>query len=180
MTNIEILAYLPMKMKDFLFFCVNGAPDGHGGWLPDQYGRKKTGVFNWLYGREVPEAHFYTSDPAEAVQVFGATVQRLEPMAVPWMDNIPGFKDLLNVDGELGSAPSFPPLNVPLATLATNADLDKQFVDGRTKIIRVFDSLRTDEPGKWSFTAPTLRAALRGDVGTDLDAFLGEIDTKLS
>src|SRR5215475_12111966 len=117
MPIIEILAYLPIDMKDFLFFCANGAPDGNGNWLPDPFGRKKTGVFDWLYGRGVPEAHFYTSDPADPVQVFVATVQKPESGPMPWLKNIPGFEDLPVTYGQVGLAGQFPPLNSPIATV---------------------------------------------------------------
>src|SRR5215470_20043903 len=127
MATIEILAYLPIHLDDFLFFCANGAPDGHGSWLPDIFGRKKTGVFDWLYGREVPEAHFYTSRPEDPVPMFAATVFRPETGPMPWTKNIPGFEDLLVKDGQVGTGAQFPSLDLPLATLIRRPDLDKQF-----------------------------------------------------
>jgi len=173
MPNIEILAYLPIDMEDFLFFCVNGAPDGHGGWLPDKYGRKKTGVFDWLYGREVPEAHFYTSRPEDPVPVFAATVQRPETGPMPWFRNIPGFEELLVSDGQVGMASQFPAAGLPIATVNPRPDLDQQFVAGRTQFEGILTSLR--KTGQGSFTAEALRAALRGDAGTDLAALLTAI-----
>jgi hypothetical protein len=180
MANIEILGYFPkVPMEAFLFFCVNGVPDGHGSWLPDADGRLQTGVFFWLYSRNVPEAHFYNSvsDPGP---IFGAAVQRLEPAPVPWMDNIPGFKHLLVVDGELGAALSLPPVNSPLSTLLNNKDLDVKFEHGRVNVEAIIVSLNNDSSKNWTFSADAFRTALRGDRGTDIRSMLAEIDNKLS
>ncbi len=179
MPNIEILAYFPRSMKNFLDFCVNGVPDGHGSWLPDEDGRLQTGVFFWLYSRNVPEAHFYNSGSTDPAPIFGATVQRLEPAAVPWMDNIPGFKHLLVVDGEVGKADAFPSVSQPLSTLVNNKDLDAQFVKGRTMVEALIESLNNDESQNWTFTADAFRLALRGDRGTNLRSMIVEISEKL-
>ena len=183
MANIEILGYFPKSMAKFLFFCVNGVPDGHGGWLPDPDGRLQTGVFLWLHSRNVPEAHFFNSDDAnDPAPVFGAAVQRLEPSDVPWTDNIPGFNDLLAVDGELrgpDGLPSFPSVNKPLATVVNNKELDDKFKKSRTSLEKIIESLTTDKSKNWTFTTDAFRLALRGDRGTDLRRMLIEIKDKL-
>jgi hypothetical protein len=179
MPNIELLAYFPIRREDFLFFLVNGAPDGHGGWLTDQFGNSKTGVFNWLYGRGVPEAHFYLSDANDPIQIFVSTVQRLEQVAVPWTENICGFTDLIIKDGEVGAASAFPPfgsLAQAISTVRPSPDLDQKFVDGRTNLNNFFGTL-----SEKSLTAETqtLRAALRGEPGTNLQAISERLNLKL-
>lgn len=173
MPIIEILAYCPINMSDFLFFCVNGAPDGNGSWLPDEFGRKKTGVFDWLYGRGVVEAHFYTSAPEDPVQLFVATVLKPETGPMPWLNNIPGFEELLVSDGQVGLAGEFPPLDQPIAKVNRREDLDAEFVKGRKRFGPPLSSLPRTTEG--SLTAEALRAALRGDVGTDLNSLLAAI-----
>jgi hypothetical protein len=173
MPIIEILAYYPINMGDFLFFCINGAPDGNGSWLPDEFGRKKTGVFDWLYGRGVPEAHFYTSAPEDPVPVFVATVQKPETGPMPWLENIPGFEALVVSDGQVGLAGQFPPFNQPIATVAPRPDLDAEFENGRGRFEPLLRSLRQTKEG--SLSADALRAALRGDAGTDLSSLLAAI-----
>jgi hypothetical protein len=178
MPNIELLAYFPISMKDFLAFTVNGLPDGHGDWLRDRDGRKKSGVFNWLYSRVVPQAHFFTSEPKNPIQMFAATVERPELVAVPWMENICGFEDLIIKNGVVGSASAFPSLTEAIATLSPNADLDQKFIDGRNKVDNIIKSMATDKT--LSFNSQTFRAALRGDAGTDLGSIATEISAKLN
>ena len=185
MAKIEILGYFPnpkTPMADFLFFCVNGVPDGHGGWLPDEQGRLQTGVFFWLYSRNVPEAHFFNSDDSkDPAPVFGAAVERLEPSPVPWMDNIPGFNKLLAVDGELrgDGVSTFPSVGQPFATVVNNKALDEKFKTGRANVEKIIVSLNTDKSKNWTFTTDAFRLALRGDRGTDLRRMLIEITDKL-
>lgn len=178
MANIEILAYCPINMDDFLFFCVNGAPDGKGSWLPDIYGRKKTGVFDWLYGREVPEAHFYTSLPEDRAPLFAATVFRPESGPMPWTKNIPGFEDLLVKDGLVRLDGQFPAPDLPLATLRRRPDLDDQFVAGRAKVKEVLDGLQARGDGPFNIQA--FRAALRGEAGTDLASLTADLRSDLN
>lgn len=179
MPNIELLAYFPKNREDFLFFLINGAPDAHGGWLPDIYGRRKTGVFNWLYGRDVPEAHFYMSDPKDPIQIFAATVERLEQTDVPWTDNLCGFMDLIITNGNVGDVFAFLPTDRPITTVKPRSDLDGAFVNGRGKLNRITESVATDASKAWSFDSQLLRAALRGEPGTDLRAVFEETNEKL-
>jgi hypothetical protein len=178
MPNIEKLAYFPKSMKDFLDFTVNGLPDGKGDWLRDRDGRKKVGVFNWLYGRVVPQAHFFTSDPQDPVQMFAATIERPELVDVPWIQSICGFEEFIIDNGELGTVFAFPSLSQPIATLKPNAELDQKFVDGRNKVHNIIETLAT--ANTVSFNSQTLRAALRGDAGTNLPSLASEINQKLN
>jgi len=170
MPNIEVLAYVPNSMKEFLEFCVNGAP------TPAGSPRPTPGVFKWLYSRELPEVHFFTSDPKDPLQVFGSTIVQpaSEPQPVPWMDEIPGFKE--RVDGQLGKGAIPPPWHT---TVTRNDALDKLFEQGRQQSEAIFASLRSDHKSGLTFTAQQFKAALRGDPKTDLASLLAGVEDRL-
>lgn len=172
MPNIEILAYIPnVPMKDFIRFCVLGAPTAVGDPRP------MPGVFKWLYSRRVLAAHFFTSDPKDNLQVFASTITQPpdEPQEVPWMDQIPGFDEL--VDGEVGNikAAVQPPWQT---TVKENTQLDNLFEQGRIHTENIFAAL--GDPGSGlNFTAAEFKAALRGARSTDLSRLLTQVEDKL-
>lgn len=171
MDDIEILGYFPnRRMPDFLEFVVNGAPAEPGA----------TGVFEWLYSRRVLEAHFFISAANDPIQVFAATLKRhaSEPDPVPWMDNIIGLKPRLHLEGVVGEASAFPPLNLPLATVTRNQAMDDLFEEGRQPVERVFVALSAGEKSGFSFTAEQFKAALAGDLKVDRERILAEIEDK--
>jgi hypothetical protein len=113
------------------------------------------------------------------VQLFAATIHRLEPLPIPWFLNIPGFNDLLVPDGVVGAASNFPALGQPLANLISRPDLDEEFIARRDNVERVLTSLRHEASGTLPFSAESFRAALRGERGTDLSTMVVEIRNKL-
>lgn len=169
MGNIEILGYFPnRKMPEFLDFCVNGAPAEPGA----------TGVFEWLYGRLVLEAHFFISGANDPIQMFAATLKRhpSEPGVVPWMDRIVGLKKRLHLEGVVGDVSAFPPLNQPLAKVIHNQAMDDLFEQGKHRIERVFEALSAENKSGFSFTAEQFQAALGGDLNVDRKNILAEIE----
>lgn len=172
---IEILGYFPKSMKNFITFCINGAP------TPPLSTRPKPGVFNWLYGRGVPEVHFFTSAETDPVQVFVAAIKQpaSEPGPMPWFGEIYGFEDFIINDGELRLDDAFSPLNQPYATLTRNIKLEKEFEKRRKPVDAIFAALRSENKSGLSFTVEQFEAALRGDRDTDLQSLLTETEEKL-
>jgi hypothetical protein len=173
MPAIEILAYSPYDMEEFLAFCVDGKPDGSGGFQTDNQGRSIGGVLRWLHGREVKEAHFFTSPPAAKTQLLVTTLERPETYSVPWMKRIPGFEERIPVDGLVGTAESFASLENPLA-LVPNQRLNDAFAQGRDRVDSVLAQIEppAERPpvGK-----SALLAALRGEIGSNRPGVFEEI-----
>src|SRR5690349_3265908 len=149
---IEIVSYTPLiidntplNMDNFLRFVVEGKPDGHGDFETDDQGRRITGVFRWLHGREVPEAHFFHSDTGNDVQLFVALIQRLENYNVPWLNRIPGFMDMVTDDGMIGKTSAFAPLSNLMALVHSDPALDERFAQGKTDIEKVFAEMQAPE-----------------------------------
>lgn len=161
---IEIVSYTPLDMDAFLRFVVEGKPDGQGDFETDEQGRRITGVFRWLHGREVPEAHFFHSDPGNDVQLFVALIQRVENYNVPWLRRIPGFMDMVTDDGMLGKTKAFAPLSDLMALVHEDSKLDEMYAQGKADIERVFAQAREKAV---SVGRKGLLATLRGDIGTD-------------
>lgn len=163
---IEIVSYTPLDMDTFLRFVVEGKPDGNGDFETDDQGRRITGVFRWLHGREVPEAHFFHSDRGNDVQLFVALIQRLENYNVPWLRRIPGFMDMVTDDGMLGTTKAFAPLSDLMALVHEDHKLDDVYAQGNADIERVFAEMKAPEK-ELAVGRKGLLAALRGDIGTD-------------
>ena len=146
---IEILAYSPKNVQEFIDFAIRGVPDGQGGFETDPGGRPIIGVLRWLNGRQVPEARFFSTPPNHPIRLFMALIQRPEPIFVPWMSFIPGIEERIQIDGLIGEISDFPP-NPPgdlLAAVIRSPQLDAAFVAGRTKVQHVLDRIDA-EPGR--------------------------------
>jgi hypothetical protein len=177
MPTIEVLAYTPLDMNLFIPYCVNGKPDGMGDYETDDDGRKITGVFRWLHGRLVPTAHFFHSAAGNDVQLFVATVQRLENYDVPWMRRIPGFLKMVKDDGLIGRTQQFAPISNLLATVVTDPNLDNLYAQGRARLEELLAAME-HEKGLLSISKRELLATLRGDIGTDIKALTEEVKEK--
>jgi len=153
-------------MNQFLEFAVEGKPDGLGDFETDDQGARITGVFRWLHGREVPEAHFFHSEAGDAVQLFVAMIQRVETYNVPWLRRIPGFVHMVNDDGLIGKTNSFAPLSDLMALVRPDPALDERFAQGRADIERVFAEIQSPE-NRLAVGRKGLLATLKGDIGTD-------------
>ena len=174
---IEILAYTPIDMNAFLKFSVEGKPDGSGDFETDEQGRKITGVFRWLHGREVTEAHFFHSAAGDAVQFFAAMILRRESYDVPWMRRIPGFENMVKDDGLIGKTNAFAPLGDLLALVKHDQQLDDIFAAGKTDIDSIFADMQIPEK-QLSVSRKGLLATLRGDIGTDPQETFAEVIDK--
>ena len=167
MAVIEILAYTPTTdMTDFLKFVVEGKPDGNGDFEIDEQGRKIVGVFRWLHGRGVPNAHFFNSVKKEdAVQLFASTVERKEGFDVPWMSRIPGFEAMVKADGLLGKTSEFADISALLASVKANKTLDDKFKAGRNKVDDLLKKI--DDNAASKVRRLRVLAALRGEPGSN-------------
>jgi hypothetical protein len=177
MPTIEVLAYTPLDMDQFISYCINGKPDGMGDYETDEDGRKITGVFRWLHGRLVPEAHFFHSARGNDVQLFAATIQRLENYDVPWMRRIPGFLAMVKDDGLIGRTQQFAPLSNLLATVISDNALDQRYAQGRVRLNHLLGAME-HQPGLLSVGTRELLATLRGDIGTDIKALAEEVQER--
>ena len=174
---IEIVSYTPLNMDKFLQFVVEGKPDGQGDFETDDQGRRITGVFRWLHGREVPEAHFFHSDTGNDVQLFVAMIQRLENYNVPWLRRIPGFMDMVTDDGMLSTTKAFAPLSDLMKLVHSDSKLDDIFAQGKADIERVFAEMQAPER-ELAVGRKGLLATLRGDIGTDPLELFAEVKEK--
>lgn len=180
MPVIEIVAYTPINMDKFIEYCINGKPDGMGGHFPDSQGRKITGVFDWLRGRGVKEAHFFHSKVGDDVNLFAATILKPEGEEedVPWMKDLPGLPEMIKVDGLLGKTGAFASLSDLLETVATDTKMDELYRTLRVALDELLEKMRDPE------FLPTvgkqrLLAALRGEVGANTDEVFEEIAKRL-
>lgn len=180
MAIIEILAYSPFFMDDYLNFAKVGKPNGAGGFEIDGRRRMKIGVIRWLLGREVPQAHFFNTPVGASPRpnLFMALVERPGTEVVPWMGRIAGFDELINIDGLFGETTSVGPITNVLATLTSNTDLDNAFAQGKIKVQQVLTVIAA-EPGRLSVDRATFLRTLRSDVGTDPRAVFDEVQAKL-
>ena len=174
---IEILAYSPNDMDDFLAFVRDGRPDGSGGFQRDSQGREMIGVLRWLHSLQVPEAHFFNNKKSDPAQLFIATVQSIQSPGIPWLPNkIPGFDELIRRDGLIGRTNTFPSMSTLLDTVMPNQDLDDKFAQGKADLDTVFAELNTN-PGNFSVTKDQILAAL-GSISLPIPVF-DEIRSKL-
>lgn len=172
--TIEILAYTPLNMDEFLTFAREGKPDGQGDFETDEQGRKKVGVLRWLHGREVVNAHFFNTRATDPIQMFIAMIERKENFDVPWLRRIPGFADMVNEDGLVGKDNQFQNLNALLSLLTPNTGLDDAFAQGQAHVDNIVGRIGQNEARIPGGTREFF-ATLRGDIGTD-QQLLGELN----
>ncbi len=178
MAVIEILTYSPFNMDIYLPFVKVGKPKAEGGFETDGQGRMKIGVLRWLLGREVPEAHFFSTPQAAPLKLFMALIQRPGAVEVPWMGRIAGFDEMIRIDGLTGQTSSFGPISDLLASLISNTDLDNAFAEGKVNVQRVLDQIAAD-PTRLSVNKDEFLRTLRSEVGTNPKAVFDEVLAKL-
>ena len=177
--QIEILAYTPKDkdMAKFIDYFKNGLKDETGKpKLDPKLGGLARGVVNWLHGREIKQARFFSTDPKAPVTFFAAMIRRPEDDDVPWMGRIPCFDEVIDTGGLIGGAKDFAsampsPMSTPFGWLKSRPDLDGLFSQQQDNIAKVdFDEL--------SFTKQDFLLALQGKPDVDLNALLSQISTK--
>ena len=176
MSVIEILAYSPIDIQEFVNFSINGKPSGQGGFETDDQGRNKIGVLRWLHGREVTDARFFSTPPNHPMKLFMALVQRPEPEVVPWMKFVPGIEEVIRIDGLLGEINDLAPISDLFAAVVPNKQLDDAFAKGRSNVQEVLKSIEAD-PGKLSIGKDDLLRAL--GRGTNVKEVLSEVESRL-
>ena len=170
MPQIEILAYAPLNMDEFVDFFVNGVRDENGHYVKDDQDRLITGVIAWLHGREVPRARFFRSSANDPVQLFMSVIEPTEPESVPWMRRVPGFHERVRADGLIGLAPDFNvAMDSPLHFVRSSPELDQVFVDSKQDLDNIDFSNR-------SFSKEAFLQALKGE--TDLTRMLDELKSE--
>jgi|GEM_PF-1989578 len=179
MPVIEIVAYNPVNMDEFIEYCINGKPDGTGGHKPDPQGRKITGVLDWLRGRGVPEVHFFHSTVKDNVQLFAATINRPENNDVPWMGNVPGFEEMIELDGLIGKTDKFASLADLLSTVKSDTKMDDLYKTLKVALDKLLDSMDKDPKLLPTIGKQRLLAALRGEVGANTDEVFEEVARRL-
>lgn len=178
--TIEVLAYSPFDMTRFSSFVIEGKPLAQGGFEIDGRGRMKTGVLRWLHGRQVPEAHFFTtppqSPPAPSINLFMALVEKPEPpdREVPWMRFIVGLEEQINPDGVIGQINNFMPIGEVLTAVRQDDVLNQAFRDGRANVLEVLRQIR-ENPGRLSVMETQLLRTLRNERGTNPQAVFAEV-----
>lgn len=179
MPVIEIVAYTPINMDKFIEYCINGKPDGMGGHFPDSQGRKITGVFDWLRGRGVKKAHFFHSEIGDDVNLFAATILRPEPDDVPWMKDLPGFAEMIKVDGLIGNTGAFAPLSDLLATVVNDTRMDDLYEKLEDALDKLLGKIEKNPEFLGTIGKQRLLAALRGEVGANTDEVFEEVAKRL-
>jgi hypothetical protein len=176
MSIIEVLAYSPNDVQEFLDFSINGKPDGQGGFETDDRGRSKIGVLRWLHGHQVTEARFFSTAPTHPVKLFMALVQRSAPEFIPWMKLIPGIEEVIRVEGLIGEINNFQPISDLLAAVTPNQQLDDVFQRGRANLQDVLRQIEAD-PSTLSIGKDDLLSALV--KGTNAKEVLAEVQSRL-
>lgn len=175
MAAIEILAYTPKYMNELLKFVKDGKRKANGDYETDPLGRKMTGVIKWLTGRGVTEAHFFNSKKGEELQLFFSTVRKPEVYERPWMEEIPGFGNMVTTDGLVGGTEAFKPIADYLSLVQSNAELDKAFEDEKKRVAEGVAMVK-EAGDAFRFDETDIMAALRGELGTDPNAVFAEIE----
>jgi hypothetical protein len=176
MSVMEILAYSPNDVQEFIDFSINGKPDGQGGFETDDQGGRKIGVLRWLHGRQVTEARFFSTPPNHPMKLFMALVERPEAEFVPWMKLIPGIEEMVQIDGLIGEINNSPPIGDLLAAVVPNQQLDDAFEQGRANLQEVLKRIDGD---------PTILSMGKDDLsrafvkGTNVQEVLAEVQSKL-
>ena len=174
MPAIEIVAYSPNDVQEFIDFSINGKPNGQGGFETDNEGRRKIGVLRWLHGREVTEARFFSTPPNHSMKLFMALVQRPEPEVVPWMKLIPGINEMIRIDGVVGEINNLLPVSDLLAAVVPNQQLDDTFQKGRANVQEVLRRIEADSSILSIGKADLLSALLKG---TNVKEVLAEVQS---
>jgi hypothetical protein len=190
MPNIEILAYSPIDLQQFIGFCIKGKPiEGTNDFEKDEIGRDIRGVMSWLHGREVPKAQFFHTGNDLRMPFFMALVQKRddEPVPRPWFKtirtspprlilnpDIPGVDKVLNVDGQLGMLQDFLPISELLAKIEHRPELDDEFAAQRERVLEVLKGLEEDPDRRMRFLA-----ALRSDRGSNPTELFEELKFSL-
>jgi len=175
MPNIEILAYSPTDLDDFINFCIEGKRTGPDTFEIDEEGREIRGVMSWLHGRVVSEAHFFHTPQKHPMTFFMALVQKDEDENEerPWFEvttnppmiildpQIAGLDRQVRVDGQIGMLQGFLSIGDLLAAVEPDPALDAEFEAQRQRVHEVLERLEQDPAGKKRFLA-----ALRSDRGS--------------
>ncbi|HKP81376.1 MAG TPA: hypothetical protein VJT69_05135 [Pyrinomonadaceae bacterium] len=181
MRDTEILAYAVKDgMADFIEYVKDEVLDGNGNTAVDSDGRFITGIIPWMEGREIPEARFFCTDPAdETVKLFVAVMRPPddEEQSVPWMRDVPGLKDRVRTDGVIGSTPNFGSaipqgMQTPLDFVVPRPDLDDLFHT-------LQDNIRSIDFSRLDFEKQDLLDALQGKEGTNLRELMSRIEETL-
>ena len=179
MPIIESLFYRTLNMEEFIAFCVEGKP------LPttppsfekDEDGRDIVGVFSWLHGWSVQEAHFFHTSQNDPLQLFIALIQHQDGGAVdrPWFrrlvfapprilfhPEIPGIDKQLRLDGQFATLDTFVSISDLLAAVQPDPALDAKFAAQKERVLAVLNQLG-DDPAR----IDRFLAALRSDRGSE-------------
>jgi hypothetical protein len=178
MPVIEILTYSPKNDMDELEnFFISGKPDGQEGFETDDQGRMKVGVLRWLLGREVTEAHFFSTPLGHPMKLLMGLVERPESREVPWMF-IPGIEDVIRIDGVIGNISDFLPISDLLTGVVPNQKLDDAFVAERAKVQEVVRRIE-ETPTILSISKAAFLRTLRSEKGTNPKAVFAEVQSKV-
>jgi len=175
MPKIESLLYSPLNMDEFRNFCIEGKPTGATTFEKDEDKRDMVGVFKWLTGWSVNEAHFFHTSQKDPLQLFIVQVQPEDVVERPWFrrlpfakprilfqPDIPGVDRQLRIDGLFGRQDTFLSMSNLFAGLEHDADLDARFAALQEDARAVIERLNDDPDELEQFFA-----ALRGDEGTE-------------
>jgi hypothetical protein len=177
--KIESLFYSALNMDEFRKFCIEGKP------LPttppsfekDEDGRDIVGVFSWLNGWRVKEAHFFHTSQKDPLQLFIVLVEPddSEEETRPWFSRlafapprilfqpeIPGIDKQLRLEGLFGTQDTFLSMSNLFAGLEHDSDLDAQFAAQQEDVRALLEQLKDDPAERENFLA-----ALRGDEGSE-------------
>ncbi|HEY6802443.1 MAG TPA: hypothetical protein VI306_02585 [Pyrinomonadaceae bacterium] len=173
MATVDVLGYFPKNMSDFIKFCIYGESETLGSSVV------KPGIFEWLYGKGVTAAHFFTSLPNDPVQVFVATIKKSDDDDMPWDKKIGGFEKYVHLDGQLTHVTDLLPTNLNL-NIRSNKALDDWFVKGRLATDRLLDFLKNGQKEhNLTFTLEKVKDTLFGEPETDLRSLRAEIEEAL-
>ena len=174
MPKIEILFYSPLDLDEFIEFCIKGKEEegSPGVAAKDGDGNEIFGVFSWLNGWAVQDAHFFHTPKGHPMKFFMALVHKHEDdeQGRPWFrtnlsappkiilePDIPGIDKVLRVDGELGMLDTPKSMDELLAAIKSDPDLDAEFAAQRARVQDVLKRLEQDPAEGERFLA-----ALRG------------------
>ena len=179
MSKIEILFYSPLDLDEFIRFCILGKETfpGSGVAAKDEDGNDINGVFSWLHGWLVREAHFFHTPKDHPMKFFMALVKKHDdddptrpwfkrvkatPPKITLEPDIPGIDKVLRVDGELGMLDEFLPKCHLLCAIETDPALDAEFKAQSERVHDALQQLEEDPEGRERFLA-----ALRGEKGSN-------------
>lgn len=189
MPKIEILFYSPLDLEKFIEFCIKGKESSPGVAAVDEDGRDILGVFSWLHGWLVREAHFFHTPKNHPMKFFMALVQKHEDddEVRPWFrqidgtppkivlePDIPGIDKVLRVDGELGEIESFTSISELLAAVESDSALDAEFVAQQERVLDTLKQLEGDLDGRRRFLE-----ALRSEKGSKPRAVFEKLNFSL-